>query len=101
MACLIHATSVTTAIRSQRERCSIPMEKSSQMAPGLYAGEVGSDLIVEAQLWVGLERRVDGGDQHRLIVASRHMTTARDSYDVTGKSAQLRDHGAYSQKAHP
>src|SRR6516162_4254677 len=44
-ACLIQATSVTTAARSQRERCSIPSLKYFPLGAEIDSGEVRTQLV--------------------------------------------------------
>ena len=91
----IHSTSVTTAMRSQRNRCSIPTLKSSHMAAvAVYPGKVGIDPIIQADLAVLLECVCYGGNQHRFIIAFRDMALAHESDDGPWKSAQCFNHVA-------
>ena len=91
--CRIHATSVTTAMRSQRRRCSIPTRKSSQIAPACMPGELRSDFVEKPNLVVPLQGSRHRGHQHIVIIFAGHAALTSNCDDIRGETAQYPDHG--------
>src|SRR5680860_225512 len=62
----------------------------------VVAGKVRADFIEQPDLVVRLERLVDGGDQHRLVVVLGYLTVRAHRHDIIGKAFEQFDHRGLS-----